>query len=228
MALVELVARRIDSVRRLQTDLEFAQVFVLVQSTYNKVVTGYRSRKFVRLVIIRLVRRTRPSNMEARRPGGIRQIQLRRSNIVSKMEINTLNRSRPSARIMAIDGDQQTIANFDIILNILGQVYCIESSLSLRRIIENIRSLFQFFVIDRFGRIPHDIRVHPQIDLFETVNIYRITEAHHKTVGPAIGVLGTLPQHRQFRNFAVKQEFRLAIVIGTCRKNGHQDNRYRR
>ena len=60
VAQIKRLASRIDSVRRFKLNLQLAQVLVLVLAIDSDIVTKNRARKFIRLVVIRLVCWTRP------------------------------------------------------------------------------------------------------------------------------------------------------------------------
>ena len=224
MAPIKSLSRRIDSVRGNKLHLELSDILVLVFGMELDVVADNGTRKLIRRIVICLVSRSGPFDQVPRRPHGVGHRNQRRINVIAKMQIDALHRSRPTAFVVAVDGDHQAVALLDIILYIVSQVDGIEKGFRSRRIFETVGRLFQLFIVHRLRGIPHDSRVDPQVNSFKLFGIDRIAEAHHKAVGTAIGILGTLAKHRKIRYFSIKQELNRAVVIGTAHQGRKQSN----
>ena len=140
----------IDSIRRFQPNLQLAQVLVLVIGTNYDVIAHNGARKFVRLVVFRLVGRARPLEPGSRRPRRIvKHAQQRGGNIIAKMHIGTLQRTRTATGIVAINCHHHAIAVLRILLNIRSQVDGIKNGRRTGRKFEAVRCLINLVIIDR-------------------------------------------------------------------------------
>ena len=204
MALEQVSTCRIDSVRSFYPEFKISQVFVLVIGMQHDIVTQNRARQFIRLVINRLVRWTQPPQADTRRPYGIADIAEQGwIHIVTEMQIDSLDRTRTTARILAIESHQQAAAFRHIILNIRSHVHRIEQICRTGRILKVRSRLRKLVLVHSLCRIADNIVIYPDIDLFKLIRIDRVTETHLKTISPAIGILATFTNYRQVRNFTV-------------------------
>ena len=204
MALEQRSARRINSVGSLDPKFQVTQVFVLVVGMQHNIITQNRARKFVRLVINRLVSRTQPPQADTRRPYGITEVAEQGGiHVVTEMQIDALYRTRTTTRILTIESHQQAAAFRHEILDIRGHIHRIEQVRRTGRILKACSRFRKLVLVHGLCGIAHDVVIDPDVDLFKLVRIDRITETHLEAIGPAVGVLVTFANHRQVRNFTV-------------------------